>query len=401
MVKSLELFAGAGGLALGTARAGFHHEVVIERDANACRTLRRNKMYGVDHVRDWLIAQRSVEGYDFESHAGQIEYVFGGPPCQPFSLGGKHRGHDDGRNMFPQAVRAVRDIQPKAFLFENVKGLLRQGFSNYFNYIIHQLRYPTVQRVGDEEWTHHLARLERLHTSGVAPDLRYNVVFQLLDAADYGVPQHRHRVLIAGIRADLGVEFWFPEPTHEQDALLFEKWVSGEYWERHRIPKSLRPAMELGDKRRVDRLGSLPKVMLLKPWRTVRDALAGLPRIAVGETCSEMANHYINPGARSYPGHTGSPFDEPAKALKAGDHGVPGGENTLRLDDGLDRYFSVRYFSVRECARLQTFPDDWVFQGSWTESMRQLGNAVPVDLATVVAKRLFEVLNVASIGGRR
>ena len=94
-----------------------------------------------------------------------------------------------------------------------------------------------------------------------------------------------------------------------------------------------------------------------------------------------FANHKLQGGARSYPGHTGSPLDEPAKTLKAGDHGVPGGENMLRTPSG-----SVRYFSIRESARLQTFPDDFVFHGSWTESMRQLGNAVPVALAEIVAR---------------
>jgi DNA (cytosine-5)-methyltransferase 1 len=100
-------------------------------------------------------------------------------------------------------------------------------------------------------------------------------------------------------------------------------------------------------------------------------------------------NHRYQPGARSYPGHTGSPLDLPAKTLKAGVHGVPGGENMLLRPDG-----SVRYFTVRESARLQTFPDDYQLHGSWTESMRQLGNAVPVELARVigdgVASRLVE-----------
>jgi DNA (cytosine-5)-methyltransferase 1 len=127
---------------------------------------------------------------------------------------------------------------------------------------------------------------------------------------------------------------------------------------------------------------------MLRPWRTVRDAIADLPKLASGESCSITPNHYLNPGARSYAGHTGSSMDEPAKALKAGDHGVPGGENTLQLPDG-----SVRYFSVRECARIQTFPDEWVFASSWTESMRQLGNAVPVALGQVVAKRLYDTIS--------
>jgi DNA (cytosine-5)-methyltransferase 1 len=116
-----------------------------------------------------------------------------------------------------------------------------------------------------------------------------------------------------------------------------------------------------------------------------------LPRIAIGQTSLRIANHFYNPGARSYAGHTGSDLDEPAKTLKAGDHGVPGGENTVLLDNG-----DIRYFSVRECARVQTFPDDWVLEGSWTEAMRQLGNAVPVTLAKAVATKLHRLLSLGT-----
>jgi DNA (cytosine-5)-methyltransferase 1 len=290
--------------------------------------------------------------------------------------------------MFPQAVRAIREIQPKAFILENVRGLLRKNFENYYNYIIHQLRFPDVKLKGDEEWTDHLARLERLATSGKHRGQTYNVVYRLLNAADYGVPQHRWRVLIVGIRSDLGIEFSFPDKTHEEDALLYDQWVSGEYWERHRVAKKHRPPMPRGVGAKVARLERFWRQTMLRPWRTVRDAIADLPKLASGESCSITPNHYLNPGARSYAGHTGSSMDEPAKALKAGDHGVPGGENTLQLPDG-----SVRYFSVRECARIQTFPDEWVFASSWTESMRQLGNAVPVALGQVVAKRLYDTIS--------
>ncbi|MCC7387976.1 MAG: DNA cytosine methyltransferase [Phycisphaerales bacterium] len=382
-MKSIELFAGAGGLAIATANAGFDHEAVLEWNENACATMRRNKAAGMPHVRDWEVVQGDVSEYDFKRHAGRVEFVSGGPPCQPFSIGGKHRGMDDERNMFPHAVRAVREIQPKAFLFENVKGLLRKSFANYYAYIIHQLTHPEIVRRGDEEWTDHHARLEKAITSGKSKGLRYNVVYQLLNSADYGVPQRRERVLIVGIRADLCVRFSFPTPTHEEDALVFDQWVTGSYWDRHKVAKKDRPKMPPRLRPKVERLSTLWSSAMLPPWRTVRDAIADLPRIAPGQTCEKFPNHFLNPGARAYAGHNGSPLDEPAKTLKAGDHGVPGGENMLRLADG-----SVRYFSVRECARLQTFPDEWVLEGSWTESMRQLGNAVPVRMAEVVATDL-------------
>ncbi len=378
-LKTIELFAGAGGLALGTS-AEFRHDLVVEWDANACATLRRNR------GDRWKIAEGDIREYDFHQYRGTVDLVSGGPPCQPFSLGGKHRGRDDHRNLFPEAIRVIREVRPKAFIFENVKGLLRKSFANYFSYILHHLRYPTVLPIGDEEWSHHLARLERLHTRGERADLGYNVIFKLVNAVDYGVPQHRWRVFIVGIRADMGAEFSFPQPTHEEDALLSDKWITGEYWDRHKIAKKDRPSANAQLQKKTERVQDLFSGCLLQPWRTVRDAIGDLPKIPVGETSSAIANHFLNPGARKYPGHTGSPLDEPAKALKAGDHGVPGGENMLRYDDG-----TVRYFSVRECARIQTFPDDWAFEGSWTESMRQLGNAVPVRLAEQIARPLREM----------
>lgn len=298
--------------------------------------------------------------------------------------------------MFPEAVRVVRETQPEAFIFENVKGLLRRSFADYYSYIIHQLRYPEALPKGDEEWRDHFARLERLHSRGKHEGLTYNVVYRLLNACDYGVPQRRERVLIVGIRSDQGVEFSFPPATHSEDALLYDKWVTGEYWLRHGVPKGKRPEPPQQLRGRIERLKLLIPAMMGEPWRTVRDAVGDLPRIAIGQTSTKIANHFLNPGARSYAGHNGSPWDEPAKTLKAGDHGVPGGENTLRLADG-----SVRYFSVRECARLQTFPDDWVFEGSWTESMRQLGNAVPVLLSRVVASRVAAVLRFRGASKRK
>jgi DNA (cytosine-5)-methyltransferase 1 len=391
-MKSIELFAGAGGLALATANAGFHHEAVLEWNPNACATLRRNQEAKLPQLSGAEILEGDISAVSFDQFAGKIDLVSGGPPCQPFSIGGKHAGMDDRRNMFPHAIRAIREVAPKAFLFENVKGLLRESFSNYYQYIIHQLSFPELVRKGDEDWIHHLSRLEKAATKGRYTGLTYKVVYQLLDAANYGVPQHRHRVLIVGIRSDLALEFAFPEATNEEDGLLSDMWITGEYWERHKIAKQNRPLMPDSLRRRVESLRYMFPGMLLPAWKTVRDAISDLPELTPGASCCKFANHYCNPGARAYPGHDGSPYDRPAKALKAGDHGVPGGENTLRYEDG-----SVRYFSVRECARLQTFPDNWIFEGSWTESMRQLGNAVPVQMCEVVAKRLEQALKKKSV----
>ena len=396
-MQSLELFAGAGGLGLATANAGFRHRAMVEWNHNACATLRFNHEKGLPQLANTEIVEGDVSGYDFKQHAGKVQLVSGGPPCQPFSIGGTHGGMDDKRNMFPHAVRAVREIQPQAFLFENVKGLLRGSFASYYQYILHQLSYPCIERRGDEEWTTHHARLEKAVTGSVQSSLKYNVISQLLNAADYGVPQKRERILIVGIRADLSSQFAFPTPTHEEDALLHDQWVSGVYWDRHKVPKRSRPAVPLNLRKRVADLSCLFPSMLLKPWRTVRDAISDLPNVVPGATCGSILNHFCTAGAKAYPGHTGSPLDEPAKTLKAGDHGVPGGENMLRLPDG-----SVRYFTVRESARLQTFPDDWFVEGSWTEAMRQLGNAVPVLMVETVARALHDTLcNVENRSGNR
>ncbi len=384
-MRSVELFAGAGGLAMGIGRAGFSHAAVIEWDHDSCETFRYNQRNHAHDVEQWPLFEGDARNFDYKCISGEVMIVSGGPPCQPFSVGGKHRGHMDERDMFPQAVRAVRELRPKAFIFENVKGLLRQSFSSYFEYIHLQLSHPDLLRKHDETWEDHRTRLERHHTSNKGA-ASYNVVYRLLNAANYGVPQRRERVFLVGFRSDLGVEWSFPEVTHGEDALLRDQWVTGMYWERHRIAKRHRPTLSPRLESRVARLREEDMFMAL-PWRTVRDAISDLPDPETNPWNS-ISNHIFNPGARSYPGHTGSPLDEPAKTLKAGSHGVPGGENMLLRPDG-----SVRYFTVREAARLQTFPDDYVFRSSWSETMRQLGNAVPVQLAEVVARSVADKLN--------
>jgi DNA (cytosine-5)-methyltransferase 1 len=293
--------------------------------------------------------------------------------------------------LFPEAVRAVREIRPKAIIIENVKGLLRSSFAKFFESVVLQLTYPELTVRRNENWIDHLSRLERCHTKGRNAGLQYNVVFRRVNAADYGVPQRRERVFIVGFRSDLGVKWSFPEPTHSLDSLLHAQWVTGEYWDRHKVTKRNRGEVPGKFRARVPRLAALRFWPDAESWCTVRDAITDLPDPTAART-NHFLNHVHNPGARIYGGHTGSPIDEAAKTLKAGDHGVPGGENMLAYPNG-----EVRYFTVRESARLQTFPDGFVLQGSWTESMRQLGNAVPVQLGRAVASSVARALKTASL----
>jgi DNA (cytosine-5)-methyltransferase 1 len=376
-MNSIELFSGAGGLALGISRAGIHHKGLLEWNRDACETIRSNQARKVPHVRDWKLFEGDVRAFDFKTFGQDVDLLAGGPPCQPFSLGGKHRGFRDERNMFPEVFRAVRELRPRAILIENVRGLARQSFAEYFEYIILQLTYPTLEKKIGEDWISHLSRLEKHHTGGHGAELEYRVVFRVLNAADYGVPQRRERVFIIGFRSDLGIDWSFPEATHSIDVLLAEQWITGEYWERHKLPRKLRPSLPDRLSDRVSRLGARLLPINRAAWQTVRDAISDLPDPLHHNAA---LNHWVNPGARVYKGHTGSPLDEPAKTIKAGDHGVPGGENMLSFPDG-----SVRYLTVREAARLQTFPDDYAFEGAWSEAMRQLGNAVPVRLAEILA----------------
>jgi DNA (cytosine-5)-methyltransferase 1 len=385
MMTSVELFAGVGGLALGVSNAGFQHKAVVEWDADACSTIRENQRQNIKPMNEWPLHEGDVRGFDFGSLGEGIDLLAAGVPCQPWSLGGKHRGYQDERNLFPDTIAAIRKLRPKAVLIENVKGLLRQSFSKYFEYIKLMVRHPEVIRNPKESWMNHLSRLERHHTSG-EKGLEYKVISQLLNAANYGVPQRRERVFIVAFRSDLGIEWSFPAPTHSADALLADQWVTGEYWDRHEVSRRNRPEPPINLRPRLEKLSSL-LLPLDAPWKTVRDAISDLPD-PERKSGTAVMNHLFQPGAKPYPGHTGSPLDEPAKTLKAGDHGVPGGENMLRLPDR-----RVRYFTVRESARIQTFPDEFVFHGSWTETMRQLGNAVPVQLAGVVASDIRRHLN--------
>lgn len=373
---SIELFGGCGGLGLGLARAGFRSRLFLEWNADAVATVRFNAERKVKHIGDWHVAHQDVRDARWDGLRGELALVSGGPPCQPFGIGGLKKGASDTRDMWPEAVRAVRETRPAAFLFENVRNLAGPRFRPYLEWVEQQLRHVGADpRRANETPEEQLARLRWLPET-------YRTTVALVNAADFGAPQVRHRVLLAGIRADLGVEPGHPQPTHGMSRLLWDQWVSGSYWERHRLVRPEDHAIPTRSRTEVLRLRAQKVRPTEEPWVTVRDAITDL-----GEP-NRRNNHLYQPGARVYAGHTGSPLDWPAKALKAGDHGVPGGENMMVLPDG-----SVRYFTLRESARLVGLPDSYGFCRSWTESMRGLGNAVPVQLGEAAGRWLIEKLS--------
>ena len=387
-MRSLEIFSGAGGLAKGLELAGFQHSAFVEFNKHACASLYENfdaeKVFFGD-----------IKDFDFAA-LSDVDVVAGGPPCQPFSLGGKHGADQDSRDMFPYAIRAIEQLTPKAFVFENVKGLLRPSFADYFEYIILRLTYPGFAAQPDTDWKDHLHDLRSIGQLSYA-GTKYDVSFKLINAANYGVPQTRERVVIVGTRADLGVSWSFPAETHSEDRLLWEMYVSGEYWARHKIAKSDRaPTTEVLQEKILhlkEKYGMFEPEQ--SPWRTVRDALHGIPD---PQSSHGIADHIFHDGARTYPGHTGSDIDRPAKTIKAGGHGVPGGENMIRYVDG-----GVRYFTVCEAKRIQTFPDSFIIKGAWGEAMRQIGNAVPVLLGETIGRELASRLGARSdsVGDRQ
>ena len=369
----INLCAGAGGIALGLAEAGFSRLEYYDMDRGACETLKLNLL-----KHDSSLRGRVFEGDLFQiewmSNGSAVRLLAAGAPCQPFSMGGARNGHRDKRNMFPALLNAVRVLEPRAVLIENVRGLERGTHKRYLGYLLRQLRYPELSPNNDENWEDHDYRL-RQHDSDSRARPMYRVEWTVFNAADFGVPQVRHRVFIVATAMDLP-EYQFPTPTHSKAKLLQEQ-ASGAYWERRRHP---RPRMSRKAPRSADGDSLLP-------WVTVRDGIDNLPPPSPKEN-HECNNHWAIPGARAYRGHTGSVLDWPSKTVKAGVHGVPGGENTIVCDDG-----TLRYYTLREMARIQGFPDNHYFAGARSNVTRQIGNAVPCDLAAAVARPLGKLFD--------
>jgi DNA (cytosine-5)-methyltransferase 1 len=369
-LRSVELFAGGGGLALGLHRAGFAPDLVVESDPRCCDTLAANAEAPDGHTHGWNVIEKDVTRLTYET-LDRIDLLSAGPPCQPFSIGGRLSGHYDERDMFPEVLRAARALKPRAILIENVRGLLFPRAEGYFRYLIAQLRRPSRAPRPGETTAEHYARLIRLRSSRD----EYSVYWRVLNAADFGLAQVRPRLVIVCLAADEAVWSW-PEPTHSRDALIAALGAD-EYWDEHGVARAVRLRVRQG----LPGIKAEPQGVR---WRTLRD----LTRSLGPPSPTPDPWHAFVPGARLYRKHTGSPLDWPSKTIKAGVHGCPGGEHIVRGDDD-----SFRYMTVRECAALQGFPSDFILPTRRTWAMRQLGNAVPVTLATVVGTRLTEVLN--------
>ena len=393
---SIELFTGGGGLAMAMHNTGFRHLVAVELDKRACATLRANVAEPFDPVTaqaadldsPWPLIEGDIREVDFTPWVGKVDVVAGGVPCQPWSLGGVHKGYDDARNLWPELFRVVRETRPRAIVAENVKGLLRPSFKPYYDYVLNELRAPFEQRVEGEDWRDHDRRLYKaLAKDTVDLTERYDVEHLVVNAADYGVPQTRWRVFVVAFRRDLGLagrlRDWTSHTPPYSEVALLRAQADGSYWDEHKVAKQHRYTPEVSFDGREDGEGT-------RRWRTLRDALKGNPDCGerkLPEPIDDYVEHpdYLHhkrwPGARAYPGHTPNTLDRPAKTVKAGVHGVPGGETVLRRPDG-----SIRYMTVREVARVMTFPDTWRLEGPRGEQMRQLGNAVPVRLGEAIAQ---------------
>lgn len=330
---SVELFAGAGGLALGMHLAGFRHVLLNEMDAMACQTLRRNHP-------EWNVLEGDVHNVDFTPLRGRVDFLSGGFPCQAFSYAGKKGGLKDTRGtLFFELARAVKEIQPKVFMGENVKGLL----------------------------SHDDGRTLEVIRNAIA-ELGYTLVEpQVLKAIMYQVPQKRERLILIAIRNDIAqrVQFKWPEP-YRRVMTLRDAFFSGELYDND-VPESegqTYPAKKA-------------RVMAMIPeggdWRD----------LPVEEQKDYMGGSFYLGGGKTGMARRLS-MDEPSLTLTC----APAQKQTERCHPT-----ETRPLTVREYARIQTFPDYWQFEGNLADQYKQIGNAVPVNLAFAIGRSLIRLFN--------
>lgn len=329
--KNIELFAGAGGLALGLEMAGFEHIGLIEINSLAVKTLKYNRpKWNVLCEDVEKVAKRDLEK-EFKIQKYELDLLSGGAPCQSFSYAGKRLGLEDTRGtLFYHYATFLKKLQPKMFLFENVKGLLTHDKGKTFKII-----------------------------TDIFKEQGYKITYSVLNALDYNVAQKRERLLVIGIRKDLVSKVKFEFPKKNSKKLVLKDILQN-------VPKS-ECAKYSKEKE---------KIFSLVPaggyWRDID------PKIAKEymKSCWNMAG-----------GRTGIlrrlSFDEPSLTVLT----TPQMKQTERCHPT-----EVRPFSVRENARIQSFPDKWEFIGSMAEKYKQIGNAVPCNLAKEIGLKIIEAL---------
>lgn len=336
---SAELFAGGGGLALGMEKAGFCHVLLNELDHSACETLRFNRP-------NWNVIEGDVHDIDFSPFREKIDFLSGGFPCQAFSYAGKRLGFEETRGtLFFELARAIKEIQPKVFMGENVRGLFEHDNGR------------TLQTIKD-----------------VIAELGYTLIEpRVLRAIQYDVPQKRERLILIAIRNDIAplVKFEWPDVCTTVRTLR-DAFFAGDLYntdvpdsEGQKYPESKKKVMQLvpegGDWRNL-------------PEDVAREYMKGSYNLGGGKT--GMARRLA--------------MDEPSLTLTC----APAQKQTERCHP-----IETRPLTVREYARIQTFPDDWQFCGNLTAQYKQIGNAVPVNLAWAIGRSLIRLFNsIAELG---
>ncbi|HAV9298447.1 DNA (cytosine-5-)-methyltransferase [Citrobacter sp. CK194] len=328
----LELFAGAGGMALGLEKAGLKSVLLNEIDSHACKTLRKNRP-------EWNVVEGDVSKVDFTPYRNTVDVLAGGFPCQAFSYAGKKLGFEDTRGtLFFEFARAVKEINPKVLLAENVRGLLNHDDGRTLDTI-----------------------------KSIITDLGYTLFEpRVLKAIFYKVPQKRERLIIVAVRNDLanGIDYEWPS-SYNKILTLKDALKKGELYDSD-VPES---EGQKYPKRKAEILSMVP------PGGYWRD----LPEDIQKEYM--LKSFYLGGGKTGMARRLS--WDEPSLTLTC----APAQKQTERCHPE-----ETRPLTVREYARIQTFPDDWVFEGPMSAKYKQIGNAVPVNLSFAVGKSVVHLL---------
>ncbi len=328
----LELFAGAGGLAIGLEEAGIKCEALNEIDKWACQTLRANRP-------NWNVIEGDIKKFDFTKYENQVDIVTGGFPCQAFSYAGKKLGLNDARGtLFYEFARVVQEVKPAICVGENVRGLLSHEKGKTLEGMI-----------------------------SILDEIGYNVVkpTQVLKAINYNVPQKRERLILVGVRKDIDLDYNYPLP-YDKIYNLSDALKKGELFNSN-VPKSEGSQYPDHKKKILD---------LIPPKGYWRDLPLDIQKAYM------QKSFYLGGGKTGMARRIG--WDEPCLTLTCS----PAQKQTERCHPD-----QTRPFTVREYARIQTFPDDWQFIGSVSQQYKQIGNAVPVNLAKEIGYSLIKFLN--------